>query len=433
VNGLLQWTVDALGNRIDRRSFLGRAAVVGSAVVTAPLEFGLRPRSAYAAVCNCSGSACPCGSTCCDGYTEFCCTLNGVNACPGGTITAGWWKVDGSAFCGGAARYYLDCNAVCGPCACGNGTCSGACAGVGCGCAGANCDNRKAGCTRFRYGQCNQDVACVGPIVCRVVTCAAPWSFDPACGTSSRTDEATRYHDRPCLDDPWGVLDQVIDVGGAIRLTGFAAANSDFATADVRIFLDNGFVLEQTADGPRPDVKVAYPDVSANTGFDCTIRVSAGPHLVCAWAVDVHNGRTSLIGLRQIEVAGPFGAVDRVQDVGGAIHMTGWTIANAARAAAGLRVFVDLKVVYDQATDQPRPDVQHAFPGAPADTGFDVTIPAAPGTHSVCVWGVDRSNGSIGPLFIRDVHVSPAPPVPPTTTVPPTTVPPAIPAGVPKP
>jgi hypothetical protein len=220
----------------------------------------------------------------------------------------------------------------------------------------------------------------------------------------------------------------VIDVGGAIRVTGVAAANSDFATADVRIFLDNGYVLQQTADRPRPDVKAAYPDVSANTGFDCTVRATAGSHLVCAWAVDQHNGRTALIGMRQINVAGPFGVVISLQDVGGAIHMTGWTIANAARAAAGLRVFVDLNVVYDGATGLPRPDVQQAFPGAPLNTGFDLTIPVAPGTHSVCVWGVDRSNGSIGPLSIRDVHVSPAPPPPPTTTVPPTTLPGPAPA-----
>ncbi len=107
--------------------------------------------------------------------------------------------------------------------------------------------------------------------------------------------------------------------------------------------------------------------------------------------------------------------------------MRGWSIANASLAAGGVRVFVDLKVVYDGAPDRPRPDVQQAFPGAALNTGFDVTIPAAPGTHSICVWAVDPSNGSISPLFIRDVTVTPAPPPPPPppppTTIPPTTTP----------
>ncbi len=76
MTSVLDRTVGFLADRLDRRGFLGKAAVVGSAVVTSPLEFGLKPNSAYAAICNCSGSSCVCGSPCCDGYTEFCCTLD---------------------------------------------------------------------------------------------------------------------------------------------------------------------------------------------------------------------------------------------------------------------------------------------------------------------------------------------------------------------
>jgi hypothetical protein len=56
------------------------------------------------------------------------------------------------------------------------------------------------GCTRFRYGQCNRHIACVGPIVCRVVACTPPWIFDAGCApTPVLTDNNTRFHDRPCL------------------------------------------------------------------------------------------------------------------------------------------------------------------------------------------------------------------------------------------
>ena len=54
-------------------------------------------------------------------------------------------------------------------------------------------------CTRFRYGQCNQDVACVGPIACRIVTCVVPWQWDPSCDDTPATDNSTRFHDRACL------------------------------------------------------------------------------------------------------------------------------------------------------------------------------------------------------------------------------------------
>jgi len=193
-----------LERRLDRRGFLVRSALAGSALAAAPAAYILRPVDAYAAICSCSGSSCDCGSLCCDGYTEFCCTLTGANRCPPGSITAGWWKADGSGFCDlngdPRPRYYLDCNSACGSCACGSsGVCSGTCSSTPCGCGRGSCGNRKAGCTHFRYGQCNQQVACVGPIVCRVVTCTPPWQLDPSCTKAVLTDNSTRFHDRPCL------------------------------------------------------------------------------------------------------------------------------------------------------------------------------------------------------------------------------------------
>ena len=215
---------EAVANRLDRRSFLARSAVVGSALVTAPTDLLLRPTSAYAAVCSCLGQSCTCGSLCCDGYTEFCCALYGVNGCPTGSLTGGWWKADGSSFCGGAARYYMDCHKPCGSCTCGgSGICSGACNGTACGCGRGRCDHRKAGCTSFRYGNCNNGTACIGPIQCRVVSCTPPWKIEPTCSSSAvRTDNNTRTHNRPCLQTTpaiypvaarWG--------GGAVDGIGF--------------------------------------------------------------------------------------------------------------------------------------------------------------------------------------------------------------------
>jgi hypothetical protein len=68
-----------------------------------------------------------------------------------------------------------------------------------CHCASGTCDERFTCCNQFRYGQCNQDLACVGPIVCRVVSCIPPWYFDETCTTTSATANATALHDAPCL------------------------------------------------------------------------------------------------------------------------------------------------------------------------------------------------------------------------------------------
>jgi hypothetical protein len=183
-----------IGRGTTRRSFLMKTAVVGSALAVDPLRFLLRPGTAYAALC---GPAAGCDS----GWTAMCCSVNGgSNSCPPGSIPAGWWKADNSSFCNGGARYYIDCNSTCGTCGCGgSGICAPGCYNCSCHCASGTCDQRHVCCTQFRYGQCHQDVACLGAIVCRVVTCVPPWQFDPTCTTASATANETALHDAPCL------------------------------------------------------------------------------------------------------------------------------------------------------------------------------------------------------------------------------------------
>ncbi len=190
--------------RTSRRGFVGRTALVGSALAVTGPAYVLRPATAYAAICRCPRQStgnntrtCNCGDLCCDGYTEFCCHIYGQNSCPPNTLLAGWWKVDNSSFCEGAARYYMDCNQAAPRCGCGS---RGVCRDGDVPCQCRSCGDRADGCTAFRYGNCNNDVACVGPIVCRVVTCTKPWEIDPGCSMVARTDPATRYHHRPCLE-----------------------------------------------------------------------------------------------------------------------------------------------------------------------------------------------------------------------------------------
>ena len=66
-------------------------------------------------------------------------------------------------------------------------------------CASGSCDERKVCCNVFRYGQCHQEIACYGPIVCRVVSCDPPWTFDESCSRDVLVDNATAQHSAPCL------------------------------------------------------------------------------------------------------------------------------------------------------------------------------------------------------------------------------------------
>lgn len=201
----------ALAGRTSRRSFLTRTAVVGSALAIGPVDFLLKPGTAYAYTCG----------TCSDGWTAFCCTINaGRNSCPPDSFVAGWWKADNAAYCCGAARYIIDCNATC-PTKC------------QCRCAGGSCDGRRTCCNQFRYGQCHTEIACYGPVVCRVATCTPPWKYDPSCTTSSATDNRMVNHGAPCLTTDCGtpISKKYDSLGGAAGFLGPVVspekANSD--------------------------------------------------------------------------------------------------------------------------------------------------------------------------------------------------------------
>ena len=191
-----------LAARLSRRSFINRAAFAGSAVaIGSGIDLALRPGTAYGAICTCGNPGCGCGSTCCAGFTDFCCAVNGgYNYCPADTVMGGWWKADNSSYCDGP-RYYMDCNATCGcddGCGDGWGFCDTGCDGVNCGCGPDGCDSYMTGCLQFRYGQCNQDVACMGRIVCRVVACIPPWEVDPSCTTANAEDDGTAEQNVAC-------------------------------------------------------------------------------------------------------------------------------------------------------------------------------------------------------------------------------------------
>jgi hypothetical protein len=205
-----RWLVDKavalLDRRSSRRDFLTKSAVVGSALSVAPLQYFLHPEPAYALVVS-PTRTCPPGSVCyADAFAAMCCALNeGVNACPVGTIAGGWWKADGSMYCAGP-RYYIDCVAECVHCTTGcdtTGFCP-TCDTLGaCDCAKGDCNERRTACRTFRYGQCNLDVACVGRLSCRVVSCTPAWLLDPSCTTSSATDDLTANQTAPCLLNPF--------------------------------------------------------------------------------------------------------------------------------------------------------------------------------------------------------------------------------------
>lgn len=397
----------ALSSRFGRRGFFARAAVVGTALAVDPKNYALTPIDAYSLACTCYGQSCDCGSLCCSGYTEFCCTLTGYNTCPAGTLLGGWWKVDGTGFCSGP-RYYLDCNAPCNGCGCGsNGVCSGSCSGTTCGCANGDCNNRKAGCVNFRYGQCNQQIACIGPIVCRIATCIAPWQIDGTCTTAPRYDAATAYHDRACLHRVIGDINVATnaerDGQSGIRLEGWAIDFDTNGPIRVHVYVDGAFVAEAVADVSRPDVAWYFPGMGPNHGFDVFVPAAPGSRNVCVYGINAgYDGSGNPpIGCRTVQVAGrPFGVLDAWSKDFDSVTVEGWAIDPDTTAPIEVRVRVDGSVAATATADLVRDDVAQVYPQYGNRHGFRVTVQVPGGRHDVCVEalnvGPPASNAQLG-------------------------------------
>ena len=389
---LVERVSGALSHRVDRRGFLARGAIVGSALAVAPTEYLLRPTTAYAAVCSCVGRSCACGSFCCDGYTEFCCTIYGTNACPPGTAVAGWWKADGSGFCNGP-RYYMDCNSGCGSCGCGgSGVCPGGCSGTGCGCAKGNCNLRRAGCNEFRYGQCNQAVRCLGPIVCRLVTCIPPWEIEPTCTHTVATDQSTAGHDAPCLHVPNGGIDKLTVSGETVSLTGWAVDNDVDSPINVDLWLDNHFLKRVVANVAKPDSVPSH----ATHGFTTSFTTTPGSHTLCAYGINVAFGSSNpKLACQTFTVSSsPFGHLESVTTGLGTFSVSGWAIDPDTTDPIDLDIWVDDTWFAKITADVDRPDIAAAYPAFGPDHGFAATFPLAVGEHKVCVYALNTGLGT---------------------------------------
>ncbi len=252
--------IDRISRRLDgmdRRGFLARTAVVGSAVAVDAVGFTLRPQTAYATICGPSNLAS-------QGWTVFCCTINkGVNACPPGSFAAGWWKAAGSSWCCNGFQYIVDCNSRCTRCTSGcsgDHICNTGCQNCRCGRgSSATCDQRRVCCNQFRYGQCNTHVRCSGGVWCRVLSCVPPYRWEN-CTTTSLRDDRTAEHGAPCLEGCGPILTKYNALGANGSFLR-ASTGPERAVGDGRgryVLYQYGAIYWTAATGARALTREAY-------------------------------------------------------------------------------------------------------------------------------------------------------------------------------
>lgn len=390
--GLAERLVTAVAERtgrLRRRSFLGGAALMGAALAVDPFGYLTRPASAYDAVCGAD-------NTCAAGYTVFCCTINGGNnSCPPDSFIGGWWKADNSSFCGGNARYYIDCNAY----RDGRYTCH---------CNTTTCDQRRVACNQFRYGQCNTQIpwSNTGPVLCRVVSCTPPWvQYGGTCSSASATDNNTATHSAPCLTGqrPVGVVDQISSTGNTVHISGWCYdPDSPSTSLNVAIYQDGRGLMGIHANQPRPDVNSAR-HITGNHGFSVSFTASSGHHTYTVFAMNIGGGSGNpQIGGRTIIVnpgVPPIGHMDRCDPYAGGMVISGWAFdRDVPSTSIEVAIYQDNKPVLRLHTDQLRPDVNSAY-HITGNHGFTASFAAPPGAHNYKVYALNAAGGSGNPLI----------------------------------
>ncbi|MBC7594086.1 MAG: hypothetical protein H7288_09135 [Kineosporiaceae bacterium] len=182
-----------------------------------------------------------------------------------------------------------------------------------------------------------------------------------------------------------GSLDRAAGVAGGIQITGWAVDPFNKTPAYVWVDVDGagGPIL---ANAPLSWIEGLYPGYGQNHGFDRVVPASPGNHRVC---VSQTNG--TQIGCANVQVpdsARAAGTIESVVGSQGSIAVTGWSVDKTSSVAGYVWINVD-GVGRAHKVDVNLPWTATAFPGTGSLHGFDVSIPASPGDHTVCAYGVD--------------------------------------------
>ncbi len=133
------------------------------------------------------------------------------------------------------------------------------------------------------------------------------------------------------------------------------------------------------------------PGAGDNRGFSLFVALGEGTHRVCANAIDDANQLNPELGCQSVNV--PSGAtIGNFENAGAAtdgIAVSGWALDRSRTASIDVHAYVDGAFGAIAKADVTRTDVGSAFPGYGSAHGFAFIVPAAPGSHEVCVFGID--------------------------------------------
>ncbi len=182
-------------------------------------------------------------------------------------------------------------------------------------------------------------------------------------------------------------------------------------SVDVALFV-GGKLVEDTPTGTsRPDVAASVPGAGPSTGWvaapaDSPGWASRGPGTtLCAYVRNVPGPGKVLLGCRDYTVAdvtrySPTGSLDVAAVDPGRLQLRGWAADPDGDPTTHLEVIVDGHTVLQTAASLSRPDVVAAL-GFGSTSGFNLTLPVMPGSHTVCIHAENTGAHAAGNAIIQ--------------------------------
>ncbi|HEX7107378.1 MAG TPA: N-acetylmuramoyl-L-alanine amidase, partial [Acidothermaceae bacterium] len=165
-----------------------------------------------------------------------------------------------------------------------------------------------------------------------------------------------------------------LSTGGSVHVTAGLLAPGDWQLA----VQDSGGNTVRTIAGSGASIDTVW-DMTGDDG-------AALPNGVYSLTLtSSQNGQSARPWSTQIVIGGAFGSFEHAQVSTGQVEVTGWAARATTTNPASLTVTVSGSVAGSGTTGGSRPDVTAVYPAYPADRGYDITVPASPGGHTVCV------------------------------------------------
>jgi hypothetical protein len=213
---------------------------------------------------------------------------------------------------------------------------------------------------------------------------------------------------QPIAGSPGGNVENLRVTEDRLELSGWAYdPDAPTAAIAVGISVDGGWALQLRADLNRPDVDAAKPGLGPAHGFSGQLRLSPGRHTVCVVFVNTGSGANTWMVCQVVTAAdmssryNPVGNVESVVAEGRVIRATGWSVdPDALATSLQMHVYINGQFTESFPADSPRSDIAAAFPGAGTAHGFawETTV-STPGTHRVCIYAINRNQGTHNPLI----------------------------------